>query len=181
MALMVQRRAEGVQAHPGVRGAPAAARRGGLWGQLLHKQEAPVFARQTPQRRGTECGWDGPARPFCPGPRSIPHPPPPPRPRQRRAAAARAARPTRNGGAYPTWPSACRPGVAGAAAGSGLSSLPGPRPCTARRPGDSHGLPRGRCRRARTQQLVQLCLISKRVLNHGEGAGGCRQSRGPAA
>lgn len=131
-----------------------------------------MFARQTPQCRGAECGWDEPTRPFCPGARSIPCPlPPPPLPptRQRRAATVRAAQPTRNGGVYPTWPRARGPGAVGSAA----ISRPAPPP-PAPRPGGSHG-------RLRMRKLIQLCLISTRVLKHGEEGGGCRRSRGPAA
>lgn len=49
----------------------------GSQGQLLHKQEAPVFAQQTLQPRGAECVWDEPKQPSCPSTRSISRTPPP--------------------------------------------------------------------------------------------------------
>lgn len=142
-----------------------------------------MFARQTPQRRGAECGWDEPTRPFCPGARSIPHPlhPHTPHPRcrcRRRGPGSAALQPC-----VPPGPPgmAARaqhgpaPGGRGAAGSAAISRPCPPPPDPPRpRPGGSHGRSRRRCRLAGTRQLIQLCLISKRVLKHGEEGRGLR-------
>lgn len=135
---------------------------GGSRGQLLHKQEAPVFARQTPQRRAPCAGGQSAAGMSPLPPRSIPHPPPAP-PLQPAPRRNRACRP-----AHSEWRRG--PNMApcvGAGGRRALPPSPGPPPPPAPRPA-----PRRRCRPAQTRRLIQLCLISKWVLERGGEGGG---------
>lgn len=97
MALMVQRRAEGVQAHPGVRGAPAAARRGGLSGTASAQTGGPCVRSANTAAPGdrVRLGWASAA--LLPRPAVDPSPAAPPA----APAAPRCSRACRP--AHPQW------------------------------------------------------------------------------